>query len=169
MREIIMQEWCDWCDANGKRTLATTVATLDLDGTGPKESDLCAECDEQVLGPVRKLVEVGRIAEPEPVKRARPKAAPTTSGRGRKPSSCPICENGVLFYNVKSVADHIWNKHIEDQKPRQPVACPDCGYRHESPNAMARHRTTRHGWSSIQEALDEYEARQHPKRRARRG
>jgi len=161
MREFITMTWCDPHDERGERVNATISHKLGLDGE-EGELDFCDECDEAVLGPIRKLLERARAAE-EPVKPKR-RSNGDHKSPSQMPTACPFC--GQNFTTKKITADHIWSAHLGTPRPPQPPECPTCGLPVAVPQAMSRHRSVQHGYDYWAEAIGLVEAEQKKQQRA---
>lgn len=152
MKEVVTQSWCDVHNAAGERVEAQITRTIALDGGSERELDVCIDCDEKVFTPLVKLLNGARASE---LALARRPARRTTERNKEAPSlqatSCPIC--GGTFSTRKSATDHIWARHTDQEIPRQPDQCPDCGYTSAFAQAMGRHRTVEHGYDNWSQAL----------------
>lgn len=162
MREITTTLWCDEHAGKAERVAATVTRTIALDNAASYEVDLCAECNDEIVGRLAKLVTTHGRAPDSTLSRVRPARVSQ-----QEPTECPICDNGRLFFNKKSAVDHVWKVHVQLARPTQPKKCPDCEYPHESGVAMSRHRRVSHNYDPMTEALAMLNPPATPSRRRR--
>lgn len=157
MREVIVQRWCDRCEARGDHTPAETTPPILVVGNNRtvKTLELCPACRAEVLEPlVELLAEYG--AEPDrpamPVKgTAKAKAAvnpaaymPAAEQPPENQATCPICRN--VFVRAY-LTGHLRGQH--GAAVEQPTRCPDCGEVRDDRTIMIRHRVNSHGYDYI--------------------
>jgi hypothetical protein len=161
MKEVKIIVWCDSCAGSERRTPATVSSTVSFGQSEPLMLDLCDACHSSVVVPLVQLLdEYGQpavtIDKPTVVR------APGKISRSRGTLICPICSVTRSASNV--VAEHIWRKHLGEERPPAPSVCPDCGYTPEAglqrpTAAVGRHRANVHGYDPVAEAMAQYRER----------
>lgn len=88
--------------------------------------------------------------EPEP----EPEVVPASSHRERRKAPmdyCPICGDEM---RRPSLVSHVWMKHRKGEvRPPYPTTCPDCGYHSPKKEQVGQHRSFKHGYDPVAEAL----------------
>ena len=155
MREVIIQEWCDYCWQDGEaRVAATRTFTIGVaDGEVPspplKLLQTCEPHSKDVSDLLTVLTQTAGLTD-APVTPAAPKPASVRKAPSQQPIECPGC--GETKNGTSSLVTHIWAMHRGETRPASPTVCPDCGLEDTAKN-VGQHRKLTHGYDQIAEAM----------------
>lgn len=134
----------DLCDrhlvVDGAEVQAVSSVPVTLEGQ-PRVLDVCAECEAEVLGELRRLYARLRRPETEEKRRGQPQAK-------AKAHACPLCSSS--FGARTTLTGHMTRAHgmslgeYEAQQSGEGLACPDCPRSFSSAQGLSMHRRKTH-------------------------
>lgn len=154
-REVVMQLWCDPCDAAGEKVAAVASWTAGAVKAEVQPSlhaiDVCEVHNKQMEDYAAAINAAPPFVRPA----GAAKAPPAAPGRPVKPQGeyvCPVCDTG--FSSASSRINHVWNVHRPgDERTLTAGVCPDCGTVVDTAQGMAAHRRLGHGFDALHDAL----------------
>ena len=130
MREVTITLWCDVHQVINERVVATGTHVITIDGSAPRQLDLCDEHRQDLLGLLAEyLVKYG--VQPEAKKRA------TRSAKKTVPESEAASADGIREVGTRS-------KRVDRR-----VVCPECGDVLGSGGGASSHIKKRHGEDAL--------------------
>jgi hypothetical protein len=139
-REVVVQEWCDFCIARGNRVLATWAQDVQIGKSKKRRLAGCNMDYEKTIKPfMDALMEVGTPALSDTPEENKP--LPEFGGR----VPCQYCARPI---HPHGMTIHIKKKHPEQLgiTPTASLTCPECGRDDiKAPQGLGAHMRHAHG------------------------